>query len=129
MRLASNEKELAALTSAGDISTRFDELSVRLSALERTGIVAAALATAPPTPGDGRFRVELRGLEQKMQVLEDSARENREAVLLQFERLASRLQWRVQQLEMDSADAAYGPAKPKPAPRPLGQVVPIRGDG
>jgi len=129
MRLASSEKELAALTSSGDISARLDELGVRLSALERTSIAAAALAAAPPAPGDGRFRVEMRGLEQKMQVLEDSARENREAVLLQFERLASRLQWRVQQLEMESADATYGPAKPKPAPQPLGQVVPIRGDG
>jgi chromosome segregation ATPase len=129
MRLASSEKELAALSSGGDISARLDELGVRLSALERTSIAAAALTAAPAAPGDGRFRVELRGLEQKMQILEDSARENREAVLLQFERLASRLQWRVQQLEMDSADAAYGPAKPKPAPRPLGQVVPLRGDG
>jgi DNA repair exonuclease SbcCD ATPase subunit len=129
MRLASSEKELAALSSGGDISARLDELGVRLSALERTSIAAAALTAAPAAPGDGRFRVELRGLEQKMQILEDSARENREAVLLQFERLASRLQWRVQQLEMDSADATYGPAKPKPAPRPLGQVVPLRGDG
>jgi hypothetical protein len=62
-----------------------------------------------------------------MQQLEDSARENRDAVLLQFERLASRLQWRLQQLEMDSADETYGP--PKPAARPLGQVVPIRSEG
>jgi chromosome segregation ATPase len=127
MRLASNEKELAALTSAGDVSTRLDELSMRLSALERTSIAAVAMAAPTPVPGDGRFRVELRGLEQRMHSLEESARENRDAVLLQFERLASRLQWRVQQLEMESADAAYGPAKP--APRPLGQVVPIRGDG
>jgi hypothetical protein len=127
MRLASNEKELAALTSSGDISARFDDVSLRLSALERTSIAAAAMTAAPPVPGDGRFRVELRGLEQRMHSLEESARENRDAVLLQFERLASRLQWRVQQLEMESADAAYGPAKP--APRPLGQVVPIRSDG
>ena len=126
MRLASSEKELAALTSSGDVSARLDDFSLRLGSLERSSIAAVA-AAAPPVPGDGRFRVELRALDQRMQQLDEAARENRDAVLMQFERLASRLQWRLQQLEMESADAAYGP--PKPAPRPLGQVVPIRSEG
>ena len=128
MRLASSEKELAALTSSGDVSARLDDLSLRLTSLERSSIAAVA-SVAPPAPGDGRFRVEIRALEQRMQQLDEAARENRDAVLMQFERLASRLQWRLQQLEMESADAAYGPPKPTPAPRPLGQVVPIRSEG
>jgi chromosome segregation ATPase len=128
MRLASSEKELAALTSSGDVSARLDDLSLRLASVERSSIAAVA-AVAPHSPGDGRFRVEIRALEQRMQQLDEAARENRDAVLMQFERLASRLQWRLQQLEMESADAAYGPPKPTPAPRPLGQVVPIRGEG
>lgn len=60
-----------------------------------------------------------------MQGLETAAQENRDAVLTQFERLASRLQWRLQQLELEDADAAQAPS----APPQLGQVVPIRGEG
>jgi chromosome segregation ATPase len=123
MRLASSEKELAALGASGDVSARLDDLGLRLASLERTG---ASVPVATPVPGDGRFRVELRGLELRMEQLEVAARENRDAVLMQFERLASRLQWRLQQLELESADAAYGPTA---VARPLGQVVPIRGEG
>ena len=122
MRLASNEKELAALSGSGDVVPRLDDLTVRLSLLERT---AAATPQSPPVPGDGRFRVELRGLELRMQELELSARENRDAVLTQFERLASRLQWRLQQLELETSDAGYAPAASAPQ---LGHVVPIRGE-
>lgn len=125
MRLASNEKELAALSGSGDIVARLDDLSIRLGLLERAA--AAAPAPVAPIPGDGRFRVELRGLELRMQQLEAAARENRDAVLMQFERLASRLQWRLQQLETENTDPAYGAAATT-APQ-LGQVVPIRGDG
>jgi chromosome segregation ATPase len=125
MRLASNEKELAALSGSGDIVARLDDLSVRLGLLER----AAATAPPPqgPVPGDGRFRVELRGLDLRMQQLEAAARENRDAVLMQFERLASRLQWRLQQLETESTDPGYG-STATTSPQ-LGQVVPIRSDG
>lgn len=124
MRLTSSEKEIAALSSPGDIVTRLDNISLRLASLERSG---SAFAPAPgPVPGDGRFRVELRGLELKMEQLESAARENRDAVLMQFERLASRLQWRLQQLELESADAGYST---KATPETLGQVVPLRGEG
>jgi uncharacterized phage infection (PIP) family protein YhgE len=123
MRLASSEKELAALSNSGDVVSRLDDISLRLGSLERSN---ATFQSAPaPVPGDGRFRVELRGLELRMEQLEAAARENRDAVLMQFERLASRLQWRLQQLELESADAGYST---KAAPKPLGQVVPIRGD-
>ena len=106
MRLTSSEKELATLSSQGDIASRFDDISFRLASLERASIAFAA-APAPPVPGDGRFRVEMRGLDQRMEQLEAAARENRDAVLMQFERLASRLQWRLQQLELESTDAGY----------------------
>jgi chromosome segregation ATPase len=122
MRLASSEKELAALSGSGDVVSRLDDMSLRLGLLERT---AAAAPVAEPTPGDGRFRVELRGIEQRMQSIESAAQESRDAVLTQFERLASRLQWRLQQLELESADAEHSTKAPPPA---LGQVVPIRGE-
>jgi chromosome segregation ATPase len=123
MRLTSSEKEIAALSSSGDIAPRLDDIGLRLASLERSSSFGNAPA---PAPGDGRFRVELRGLEQKMEQLEAGARENRDAVLMQFERLASRLQWRLQQLELESVDAGYST---KATPEPLGQVVPIRGEG
>jgi chromosome segregation ATPase len=121
MRLASSEKELAALSGSGDVVSRLDDISLRLGLLERT---AAAAPIAEPTPGDGRFRVELRGLEQRMQSIESAAHDNRDAVLTQFERLASRLQWRLQQLELENTDADHSTK----APPALGQVVPIRGE-
>ena len=120
MRIASSEKELAALSGSGDVVPRLDDLSIRLGLLERAAAAAPAHA---PAPGDGRFLVEIRGLEQRMQGLESAAQENRDAVLTQFERLASRLQWRLQQLELETSDAAAQ----APAP-PLGQVVPLRGE-
>jgi hypothetical protein len=60
-----------------------------------------------------------------MQSIESSAQESRDAVLTQFERLASRLQWRLQQLELETSDAEHSTKAPSP---PLGQVVPIRGE-
>jgi len=124
MRQASSEKELAALAGSGDISARLDDLNVRLASLERSGV--GVVPVSAPVPGDGRFRVELRGLELRMEHLEAAARENRDAVLMQFERLASRLQWRLQQLETENESAAYTRAA---SGGKLGQVVPIRGEG
>jgi chromosome segregation ATPase len=121
MRLASSEKELAALSGSGDVVPRLDDVSVRLALLERA---AASVPAHAPAPGDGRFLVEIRGLEQRMQGLESAAQENRDAVLTQFERLASRLQWRLQQLELETSDAAQA----QPEPTQLGQVVPLRGE-
>ena len=124
MRLTSSEKELATLASQGDVVSRLDDISRRLASLEHSTSTFVAAPVA--RPGDGRFRVELRGLEQKMEQLESSARENRDAVLMQFERLASRLQWRLQQLELESVDAGHST---KATPAALGQVVPLRGEG
>ena len=130
MRLTSSEKELATLASQGDIASRFDDISLRLASLERASIAFAA-APAPPVPGDGRFRVEMRGLDQRMEQLEAAARENRDAVLMQFERLASRLQWRLQQLELESTDAGYSTkaSSTKASPPSRARVVPIRSEG
>jgi chromosome segregation ATPase len=119
MRLASNEQELATLVSARDVGVRLDEVARRLESLERAPVVIAGSADGGPLPGDGRFRLELRALELRMEHAEAAARENREAVLVQLERLAARIEWRFQRLEAEH-DAAY--------PEAVGgaEVVPIR---
>jgi hypothetical protein len=120
MRLASSEQELAAVVGTRDTSARLNELTRRLESLERAPVVLAGTAGGGPLPGDGRFRLELRALELRMEHAEAAARENREAVLVQLERLAARIDWRFQRLE-----AEYDAAHPQ-AVGGGGQVVPIR---
>jgi hypothetical protein len=57
-----------------------------------------------------------------MEHAEAAARENREAVLTQLERLASRVEWRLQRLEEAAQAGSYSEPEETGA-----QVVPIRG--
>jgi chromosome segregation ATPase len=118
-RLASSEQELASLAGTKDTSTRLDELTRRLESLERAPVVLAGTADGGPGQGDGRFRLELRALELRMEHTEAAARENREAVLVQLERLAARIEWRFQRLESEQEAA-------RPQAVGGGQVVPLR---
>jgi chromosome segregation ATPase len=119
MRLASNEQELATVVGTRDAAARLDEVTRRLEALERAPVALAGAADGGPAAGDGRFRLELRALELRMEHAEAAARENREAVLVQLERLAARIEWRFQRLE-----AEYEAGQPEAIGG--GQVVPIR---
>lgn len=123
-RMASGEQKLAALTGSREVDARLDELTWRLDSLEQGGAGSVAAPGSPPLPGEGRFRLELRGLELRMEHAEAAARENREAVLMQLERLASRIEWRLLRLEGVETGAAYQSAGGVGA---VGQVVPIRG--
>ncbi len=123
-RMASSDQKLAALAGSREIDARLDELTWRLGSLESGGGSVAAPGSSLPVPGEGRFRLELRGLELRMEHAEAAGRENREAVLMQLERVASRIEWRLQRLEAAEAGAAYQPAG---GIGPMGQVVPIRG--
>jgi chromosome segregation ATPase len=120
MRLASSEQELASLVGTRDTGARLDELTRRLESLERAPVVIAGTVDGSPLPGDGRFRLELRALELRMEHAEAAARENREAVLVQLERLAARIEWRFQRLESE-----FEAAHPQ-AVGGGGQVVPLR---
>ena len=117
MRLASSEQELATLVGTRDTS-RLDELTRRLEALERAPVVISAAGDGSTLPGDGRFRLELRALELRMEHAEAAARENREAVLVQLERLAARIEWRFKRLEEE-----FEARQPQAVG---GQVVPLR---
>jgi chromosome segregation ATPase len=122
-RMASSERELATLASSRNVADSLDDLTRRLDLLEYGGLAAAAPEPPAPVPGDGRFRLELRALELRMEHAEAAARENREAVLLQLERLASRIEWRFRELEGGDVEAAVREAGGSGA---LGKVVPIR---
>lgn len=122
----------------GAAASRIDRVEATLAAgaereIERKSAGPAELdslessdgpAMTPPTsvPGDGRFRMELRALELRMEHAEAAAREHREAVLTQLERLASRIEWRLQRLEPERPTASDDHNDPVGA-----QVVPIRG--
>jgi chromosome segregation ATPase len=120
-RVAASEKEIAVLATR-DLTEAVEKLGARLETLEKTTLTLVP-PTSAPSVGDGRLRVELRALELRAEHAEAAARENREAVLVELERLASSVEQRLQRLETPraSTDAAE-PA----APTPLGQVVPIR---
>lgn len=125
MRLASHEREpTAGGAGSHDVVARIDELARRLDSLEQSGPAGGSVAILP-IAGEGRFRVELRALELRLEDAEESARESREAVLTQLERLASRVEWRFQRLE--TPDRVAPPEQRAPA-RELGVVVPIRGE-
>jgi chromosome segregation ATPase len=119
MRLGSSEQELATLVGTRDLAARIEEVSRRLETVERAPIALAA-PDGGPLAGDGRFRLELRAVELRMEHAEAAARENREAVLVQLERLAARIEWRFQRLE-----AEYETRHPQ-AVGGGGQVVPLR---
>jgi vacuolar-type H+-ATPase subunit I/STV1 len=121
-RVTSSEEDLAAVAEAPLIVARLDDLNRRLESLETERSVPAV---APePVLGDGRFRVEMRAIELRIDHAEEAARENREAVLVQLERLASRIDMRLDRLETarnpsyDASEITAGGA----------QVVPIRGN-
>lgn len=121
LRLAASEQGLAAVVGASDVGIRLEELSRRVDSVERLDSGVLASSGVEPASGEGRFRLELRALELRLEHAEEAARENREAVLAQLERLASRIDWRLQRLEPEEAETfsetASGGA----------QVVPIRG--
>jgi hypothetical protein len=121
-RIASNEEDLAAVAEAPLIVARLDDLAHRLEKLEKE----KSMPAVPPEPvlGDGRFRVEMRALELRIDHAEETARENREAVLVQLERLASRIDMRLDRLE-----STRHPDYEQPELTAGGaQVVPLRGN-
>jgi chromosome segregation ATPase len=118
-RVDESDRRLEELGSTVEQDAGLDDLRERLQELEERPTPAPP---PPALPGDGRFRVELRALELRMQHAEEAARETREAVLVQLERLGSRVEWRLQQLETADPKDDEGTHE-----APLGEVVPLRG--
>jgi hypothetical protein len=96
----------------GKILLRVDELTRRLDELEESGVTAA-------TP-------DLGALEHRVEQAETAGRENRESVLVQLERLAARVEYRLDRLEAEQPTAA---AVSPPGNEGTGaRVVPLRGN-
>ena len=106
-------------TELSSIEGRFDALGARLESLARSD--EAMPAPAAWAGGDGRFRLELRALELRMEHAEAAARESREAVLTQLERFSSRIDWLPQRPE-----AQPEPTSSAHEPQVEAQVVSIR---
>jgi chromosome segregation ATPase len=102
-----------------------DDLTRRLDALDAAddGAAGGSAAATRGESNDGRFRLELHALELRMEHTEAAARENREAVLVQLERLASRIEWRLQRIEAGGSGEPAGEAETSP----LAEVVSIHG--
>ncbi len=99
-----------------------DELSRRLDAVERSphGVFSPADG---PVAGDGRFRLELRALELRLEQVESAALEGRDAVLALLARTRSQVE--ASPTPRDEADGD-GPAHGDPSPAGA-EVVPFRG--
>lgn len=121
MRISANEHQVTTLRSASPLPSRLDEIVDRLEAVERTTQGVFAPSSGPVT-GDGRFRLELRSLELRLEQAAASAQEEREVLLAQLERMASRLEWRLQRLEAKDAELAHDEPTLTGA-----RVVPFRG--
>ncbi len=107
-RSASKETDLML----GKILLRVDDLARRLEEVEQSGGTAAA--------------PDLVEIEARIEQAEAVARENRESVLVQLERLASRVEYRLDRLESEQPAPTSAPA---PGDKGSGaRVVPLRGN-
>jgi chromosome segregation ATPase len=95
MRLAYHERTVAELAGSGDLATRVEEMNDRLDKLQ------AALLAAPGIGGDehGAASAQVLGLLDRVERAERTVRDDRDTLLERFERIASRIDWRLQRLE------------------------------
>jgi hypothetical protein len=108
MRLAYHEKTVSDLAGSRGVMHRLDELSARLDQL---AAIVAAGQTSVPTWSAGAPRMQLpefdtAGLISRLDEAERLRNESREKMLEQMEKIAARMDWRLQALE--ATDVAVG---------------------
>lgn len=111
MRLAYHEKTVSDLAGSRGVVQRLDDLSARLDQL--TAIVAAGPAPVSSGPAGAPPRIQLPAVETAglMSRLEDAERhrsQSRDKMLEQMEKIASRMDWRLQRLEAAGVGADAG---------------------
>ena len=107
MRLAYHEKTVSELAGSRGVMQRLDELSARVDQL--AAVVAAGVpmaGNANPTPMVQLSSPETSSIMQRIDEGERIRKETREKMLEQMERIASRMDWRIQRLEAARSEEA-----------------------
>jgi len=99
------------------VGGRLDELARRLDSIENVG----PEQDSESGPGEGRLRLELRALEVRAERAEQAARQSRDAMVAQLDRLAGQVESRFQKLESDPTDSPHSEEAGQ------AEVVPLRG--
>lgn len=99
------------------VGGRLDELARRLDSIEHVG----PEQDSESGPGEGRLRLELRALEVRAERAEQAARQSRDAMVAQLDRLAGQVESRFQKLESDPTDSPHSEEAGQ------AEVVPLRG--
>ncbi|MFO7573256.1 MAG: hypothetical protein R6W48_11755 [Gaiellaceae bacterium] len=102
MRLASAERELAALSGSQRMVDRIDDVARRLAVID-PALERATAAYAPPIQ-TSRSGAELRALELRLEHAETTERETRLEFLSHLERLAQRIELRLGALDDSESD-------------------------
>jgi chromosome segregation ATPase len=102
-------------------TAELDDLARRLDAVEHGAHGVFAPADGLPA-GDGRFRLELRALELRLEQAEATAREGRDAVLAQLERIVARIEPHPRRRELHDESPPHDDSTPAGA-----EIVPFRG--
>ena len=110
MRLAYHEKTVSDLAGSRSVVQRLDELSARLDQL--AAIVAGGVnpaGNANPVPALQLHSSETSDLMVRLLAeVERTRSESREKMLDQMEKIASRMDWRLQRLEATSVESPAG---------------------
>lgn len=111
MRLAYHEKTVSDLAGSKGVVQRLDELGTRLDQL--AAIVMAQQSGTLPSPGLGQPMpavpyVETSGILSRLDEADRLRSQGREKMLEQMEKIASRMDWRLQRLEAAGVTVGAG---------------------
>ena len=111
MRLAYHEKTVSDLAGSKGVVQRLDELGMRLDQL--SAIVMAQQAGTLPPPGHlqpmpAAPLVETSGILSRLDEAERMRAQSREKMLEQMEKIATRMDWRLQRLESAGVTVSVG---------------------
>ena len=111
MRLAYHEKTVSDLAGSKGVVQRLDELSIRLDQLSTIVMAqqSGALASAGPgQPMPAVPFVETSGILNRLDEADRLRTQGREKMLEQMEKIASRMDWRLQRLEASGVTVGAG---------------------
>lgn len=111
MRLAYHEKTVSDLAGSKGVVQRLDELSVRLDQLsaivmaQQTGMLAPAGESWAMPPAQ---LAETSGILSRLDEADRQRSQSREKMLEQMEKIATRMDWRLQRLEAAGVPVGTG---------------------